>query len=658
MTKDVELHSSTWKSMKQAITGLTENVTVSSSGYGNYTNAQAGPYSTGTASTGFAKRVEDLIKISEKVQQMIKERDTDGVVSYTYHDETSTAQTLQSKLSTLERYAENASTYIKNKIDQPFYEAMDKVGAKLEALSIQQYKTTNKVGYKRTDVIKDAYGNKVGTMQVTPDEIGIDELYKVDSPYKATLQKSYEEFKKSKDYKDHKLTQDQYLMAMHHTRSFEYVSIDDKKANIEMWRDIALGVGVVVLTIFCPPAGAVASVVVASADMYSAASGKDWGTGRELDNTERGMRGAFALFDLIPAGKYLSGLAKTGKTAGLTAVKTSLKTGIKEGVEQGVRNLDNFKGLLKNVKGLGDNVYQSLSTYRKQITHHLENVVDEGVLNISKAAQEGLERAKQFTLEVPTVVVRETSTGSQMMRFEKMSKSLGDTGLGKNLDNLASKAKQVENTRLDRLRARNAFYGSKVDDVVELGGRRFKFDKEIVENTVDETKTILTEVKYGDHIIKGANGKKQLLPEIKYVNDLGYEYTTDSLGRISSAQADELVLDTAPRNLYSQRTVGGIDRLPDDDGGHLFASIYGGSGDIDNLVPMNSNINRSGGVWYSMEQEWKAALNDVPPKKVSVRIDTVFEEGSVSVRPKMFNVRYQIEGEPLRIKQIRNKPGG
>mgnify|MGYP001744769047 CR=1 FL=1 len=466
MTKDVELHPSTWKSMKQAITGLTENVTVSSSGYGNYTNAQAGPYSTGTASTGFAKRVEDLVKISEKVQQMIKERDTDGVVSYTYHDETSTAQTLQSKLSTLERYAENVPTYIKNKIDQPFYEAMDKVGAKLEALSIQKYKTTNKVGYKRTDVIKDAYGNKVGTMQVTPDEIGIDELYKVDSPYKATLQKSYEEFKKSKDYKDHKLTQDQYLMAMHHTRSFEYVSIDDEKANIEMWRDIALGVGVVVLTIFCPPAGAVASVVVASADMYSAASGKDWGTGRELDNTERGMRGAFALFDLIPAGKYLSGLAKTGKTAGLTAVKTSLKTSIKEGVEQGVKNLDNFKGLLKNVKGLGDNIYHSLPTYRKQLARHIQNTVDEGLLNLSKAAQEGLERAKQFTLEVPTIRTTQAApvgfaNVQTFSRLDTTTVKLGDTGLGKGLDNLASKAKQVENTRLDKLRARNAFYTTK-----------------------------------------------------------------------------------------------------------------------------------------------------------------------------------------------------
>ena len=461
MTKDVELHSSTWKTMKQAITGLTENATVSSSGYGNYTNAQAGSYSTGTTSTGFAKRVEDLVKISEKVQKLIKEKDTDGVVSYTYHDETSTAQTLQAKLSTLERYAENVNTYINKKIDRPFYEAMDKVGAKLEALNIQKYKTTNKIGYKRIESVKDAYGHPVGTKEVTPPEIGIDELYKVDSPYKASLKKSYEKYKKSKEYKEHRLTETEYVQVMHQTRSFEYVSIDDEKSTTEMWRDLTLTAATVVLFVFCPPAGAVLSTVAATAEMYSAASGKDWGTGRELDGNERAMRGAFALLDLIPAGKYLSGLAKTGKTAGLTAVKTSIKTAVKEGVEQGAKNFDTFKGLLKKTKGLGDNIYHSLSTYRKQLARHLQNTVDEGLLNLSRATQEGLERAKQFTLEVPTVVVRETSTGSQMMRFEKMSKSLGDTGLGKSLDNLASKAKQVENTRLDKLRARNAFYTTK-----------------------------------------------------------------------------------------------------------------------------------------------------------------------------------------------------
>ena len=396
MTKDVELHSSTWKTMKQALTGLTENATVSSSGYGNYTNAQAGSYSTGTASTGFAKRVEDLVKISEKVQKLIKEKDTDGVVSYTYHDETSTAQTLQAKLSTLERYAENVNTYINKKIDRPFYEAMDKVGAKLEALNIQKYKTTNKIGYKRIESVKDPYGHPVGTKEVTPPEIGIDELYKVDSPYKASLKKSYEEFKKSKDYKDHRLTETEYVQVIHQTRSFEYISIDDEKSTTEMWRDLTLTAATVVLYVFCPPAGAVLSTVVAAADMYSAASGKDWGTGRELDGNERATRGFFALLDLIPAGKYLSGLAKTGKTAGLTAVKTSIKTAVKEGIEQGAKNFDTFKGLLKKTKGLGDNVLSQIKTYGKQ----LDNLRPSKILsNSADALSDGLRHADNVLSE-------------------------------------------------------------------------------------------------------------------------------------------------------------------------------------------------------------------------------------------------------------------
>ncbi len=396
MTKDVELHSSTWKTMNRALTGLTENSTISSSGYGNYTNAQAGSYSTGTVSTGFAKRVEELVKISEKVQRLIAEKDTDGAVSYSYHDDTSTGQTLQSKLSTLERYAGNVPTYIKDKIDHPFYEAMDKVGAKLEALNIQQYKTTNKVGYKRIESVTDPYGHPVGTKEVTPTEIGIDELYKVDSPYRTALQKSYEEFKKSKDYKEHKLTETEYVQAMHQTRAFEYVSIDDEKSKIEMWRDIALGVGLVVLTIFCPPAGAVSGVALASAEMYSAATGKDWGTGRKLDATERTLRGTFALFDLIPAGKYLGTLAKTGKTAGLTAVKNSLKTTLKEGLEQGAKNLDSFKGILKNAKGLGDNVLSQIKTYGKQ----LDNLRPSKILsNSADALSDGLRHADNVLSE-------------------------------------------------------------------------------------------------------------------------------------------------------------------------------------------------------------------------------------------------------------------
>lgn len=601
MTKDVELHPSTWKSMKQAITGLTENVTVSSSGYGNYTNAQAGPYSTGTASTGFAKRVEDLVKISEKVQQMIKERDTDGVVSYTYHDETSTAQTLQSKLSTLERYAENVNNYIKNKIDQPFYEAMDKVGAKLEALSVQKYKTTNKVGYKRTDVIKDAYGNKVGTMQVTPDEIGIDELYKVDSPYKATLQKSYEEFKKSKDYKDHKLTQDQYLMAMHHTRSFEYVSIDDEKANIEMWRDIALGVGVVVLTIFCPPAGAVAGFVVAGADMYSAATGKDWGTGRELDNTERGMRGAFALFDLIPAGKYLSGLAKTGKTAGLTAVKTSLKTGIKEGVEQGIKNLDNLKGILKSTKGLTDNMISQLKTYGKQ----LDNLRPSKILsNSADALSDGLrhadnvlsEAAQRFSLN--PLKQLQPATGSIPFEGGKLTHIA---------DNISAFAKNLDGS---------------VDDVMEAGS---KASKDTAENIIRD----------GSHFDEFGN----LRPNIRYqAGEFEYIYQTDDLGRLTNWDAEELHLTERTKRLpHDSKSPG---KLSGDQAGHMAGDRFGGSPGKDNVVSQLRKVNLSD--YKKLENQWAKALEEGKDVSVSVKLNYVGD----SLRPDSFEVFYKIDGKP------------
>ena len=450
MTKDVELHSTTWKTMKQAITGLTENSTISSSGYGNYTNAQAGAYGTGTASTGFAKRVEELVKISEKVQRLIAEKDTDGAVSYSYHDDTSTAQTLQSKLSTLERYAGNVPTYIKDKIDRPFYEAMDKVGAKLEALNIQQYKTTNKVGYKRIESVTDPYGHPVGTKEVVPAEIGIDELYKVDSPYRTALQKSYEEFKKSKDYKEHKLTETEYVQAMHQTRSFEYVSIDDEKSKIEMWRDIALGVGLVVLTIFCPPAGAVAGVALASVDMYSAATGKDWGTGRELDATEGTLRGTFALFDLIPAGKYLGTLAKTGKTAGLTAVKSSLKTTLKEGLEQGTKNLDSFKGVLKNAKGLGDNVLSQIKTYGKQ----LDNLRPSKILsNSAESLSDGLRHADNVLSEAAQNF--RLNIGLEPQLADGVLSS-GGGKLSHLADNLSAFAKNLDGS---------------VDDVMEAGSK-------------------------------------------------------------------------------------------------------------------------------------------------------------------------------------------
>lgn len=114
-------------------------------------------------------------------------------------------------------------------------------------------------------------------------------------------------------------------------------------------------------------------------------------------------------------------------------------------------------------------------------------------------------------------------------------------------------------------------------------------------------------------------------------------------------------MGTAERNLYSQRTVGGVDRLMDDDGGHLIASMFKGSGDIDNLVAMHKSVNRSGGEWYSMEQEWKKAIEN--GKSVTdVKLEPVYSGNSL--RPNSFIVKYRIEGELPTKTIINNIPKG
>lgn len=166
---------------------------------------------------------------------------------------------------------------------------------------------------------------------------------------------------------------------------------------------------------------------------------------------------------------------------------------------------------------------------------------------------------------------------------------------------------------------------------------------------------VYEKVNYGDHFTKKGR-KKVLKPDVEYTSPDGYTYRTDSQGRIIECEGT-LKLGAGDRNEYAQRTVGkGQGRLPDDDGGHLIGAQFKGPKDIDNLVPQNSQINRGGGEWYKMETEWVNALNEKPPKKVTVKIEPIYS-GS-SMRPDSFEVVYEIEGKGILEKTIKNQSGG
>ena len=81
-----------------------------------------------------------------------------------------------------------------------------------------------------------------------------------------------------------------------------------------------------------------------------------------------------------------------------------------------------------------------------------------------------------------------------------------------------------------------------------------------------------------------------------------YQYVQTVHGKFA-----EGVLGNEPgkRNLSDQRTVGGEDRRPTDDGGHLIGSRFHGSGNLENLEAQDRNLNR--GSYKQMENRWAAA---------------------------------------------------
>ena len=100
---------------------------------------------------------------------------------------------------------------------------------------------------------------------------------------------------------------------------------------------------------------------------------------------------------------------------------------------------------------------------------------------------------------------------------------------------------------------------------------------------------------------------RQLKENIVYESK-GYYYQTDELGRIKAAQGD-LRLEAGKRNNRDQLKAGFDDRLRGDQGGHLIAKIFGGSGELDNLVAMAAIVNNS--KYKRIENQWGKALQVV-----------------------------------------------
>ena len=113
-------------------------------------------------------------------------------------------------------------------------------------------------------------------------------------------------------------------------------------------------------------------------------------------------------------------------------------------------------------------------------------------------------------------------------------------------------------------------------------------------------------IKYYDdksHLIK-INRIEYLKPNVQYNID-GTLYSTDEQSRIYKViRKENLILSNSKRNNYAQRKVVELYGIKDkDQGGHIIGRQFGGSPNIDNLIPINKKLNI--GEMRKTEMKWR-----------------------------------------------------
>ncbi len=148
-----------------------------------------------------------------------------------------------------------------------------------------------------------------------------------------------------------------------------------------------------------------------------------------------------------------------------------------------------------------------------------------------------------------------------------------------------------------------------------------------------------------DRVYYDDNGEKyregnSLEPNITFEKN-GYTYQTDEVGRVVSAEGKLQVKDHNGRNeMPDTRDVVAHGKMLDsDDRGHLIADRFNGSGELENLVPMEGKLNK--GDYAKLEGTLADAVKD--GADVRMKVEPVYSGDSN--RPDEFRVSYTIDGD-------------
>lgn len=535
-------------------------------------------------------------------------------------------------------YASQLDSKMKEIIDTPFIEDIDKAFKGITNVKLENILIKNGGGHGR-----DTYGAsgkiaKGDAKKSDSDVYSIDEILKSDQEFVKVIDQHYKEMKKE----DKKLSKSDFEKMMTQGASCDYMTVAEaeeleEQKKKELAVDILAGVGIIALTIVNPVAGAVAAGAYTAYSAANAATGKNIITGRKLSKEERIMEGLSLI--PLPGMGFLKGAGKSLMKLGFKGgEKFAVKTGLQKTMQQAVSRISPKMGMMKNSvlnrsRNFAQNTHvgQMLSNMRGQATHTVQqsrNWIGQQAQNVKRIVNNGLD--KEFV--IPSKQHLE-SAGIGGINFAETTTL---RNMGQNIKRAVTSQNHVT-------------HGPK-DSMVRSEGKHSISSHEINSSKYVESPNY-TKVKYGEQYARLR--PKKLKANIEYTTPNGHIYRTDHKGRIKEVYVDNLSLKDGDRNNYAQKTVGGEDRLPDDDGGHLIARMFGGSKDIDNLVAQSKFINRpfkENGEWYNIEKEWQEFLNSGKEVK-NIKMEVKYSGNSK--RPTEFLVEYYVNNKEF-VQHVKN----
>ncbi|TGA99999.1 hypothetical protein E4665_03355 [Sporolactobacillus shoreae] len=259
----------------------------------------------------------------QQIRDAVESLDEDHRISFSYKSLSGALDKLGNDYQKLYTFTGEVGDAVNRHIDHPFYTEIDAFVSAMAQLSISQFHTKNTLNVTEMQATS-TMANVATYEKVTKKDITLDDLFNTSSLMKASLRSEYENFKAlSTSDQAEKVTFDQYKEAIQYNYSFDYKSIKDKQIDKEFWVNLGIGAAIVVLTIACPPAGAVAGVAYGAMQMSDAVTGKSWISGRELSTGERVSSAAFGALDVIPGAEAAGAFGTIGRASMRSAEKVA-----------------------------------------------------------------------------------------------------------------------------------------------------------------------------------------------------------------------------------------------------------------------------------------------------------------------------------------------